>query len=470
MKGIRLLLRRRCLLIYSLAATIAVLFGVFAGQLRSAAVAQENRAQSVFDTTVSYVVQFYPLWFTHFQSLFSSKNRLIGPDRISHIYQAVVAINDDTLYASTILTLETEPVILTIPKTSVRYSILSLDLYGNILNTDIPSQTPGIYALTGPGYVGPIPPRATRIDMSLSTSILIFRADKYSSSNQDLTREAEVFRRRLRLQPHSEWKNDRRGGHTLILPELAFALPVKTIADDLIKLAPIKFLQQLQTAIANSDIPPLSPSAQALSDRFDRLFARKDIDREKFKAGARAAHQMILDNYINDNAGRTNWTTFTDIGAWGNNVLNRASITEFCQFCNGRSTAAYYHAFKDDRGRPLDGSAVGGTGSRGYILTFPKRRIPKAERFWSVTAYTPNSVELIKNSARKYVVASYTPKLQYNSNGSISIYMTRKLPVGIPMANWLPIPDGPFNIMLRIYGPDRAAIHNRYIPPAIKRR
>jgi hypothetical protein len=242
--------------------------GALIGPWRTAANAQpaanerQARAQSAYDTTVSYVIEFYPLWFTHFQSLFSSKNRLIGPDRISHVYQAVVAINDDTLYASTILTLEAEPVILTVPKTSVRYSILSLDLYVNILDQLIPSQTPGIYALTAPGYMGKIPPRATRIDMSLNTSILIFRADKYSSSSQgsqDLTREAEVFRSRLRMQTYSDWKNDRLGGHTLILPELAFALPVKTIADDLIKLAPIKFLQQLQTAIASSDIPPLSP-------------------------------------------------------------------------------------------------------------------------------------------------------------------------------------------------------------------
>jgi len=47
---------------------------------------------------------------------------------------------------------------------------------------------------------------------------------------------------------------------------------------------------------------------------------------------------LILDNYLN-NTGRTNWITFTNIGAWGRNALDRASITEFIQFGNGRSTA-----------------------------------------------------------------------------------------------------------------------------------
>jgi hypothetical protein len=53
---------------------------------------------SPFNTTVAYVAQFYPLWFTYYQSLLAStnRNRLVGPDRISPIYHYVVAINVDT--------------------------------------------------------------------------------------------------------------------------------------------------------------------------------------------------------------------------------------------------------------------------------------------------------------------------------------------------------------------------------------
>ena len=36
---------------------------------------------SPFDTTVAYVVQFYPLWFTYYQSLLPTPNRLAGPNR-----------------------------------------------------------------------------------------------------------------------------------------------------------------------------------------------------------------------------------------------------------------------------------------------------------------------------------------------------------------------------------------------------
>src|SRR5919197_3345391 len=51
---------------------------------------------SPFDTTLAYVVQFYPLWFTYYQSQLLTPNRLGGSNRISPIYHYVVAINVDT--------------------------------------------------------------------------------------------------------------------------------------------------------------------------------------------------------------------------------------------------------------------------------------------------------------------------------------------------------------------------------------
>jgi hypothetical protein len=40
----------------------------------------------------------------------------------------------------------------------------------------------------------------------------------------------------------------------------------------------------------------------------------------------------------------------------------------------------------------------------------------------------------------------------------------------VPMANWLPIPPGTFNIMLRVYGPEGTVADNTYVPPGIRRR
>lgn len=454
----------------------------FAGTQEVAPTAQAMSQDDALATTVAYVEQFYPLWFTYYQSQYASVNRLAGPDRVSPLYQIVVAINVDTLYASTFVDLAEQPLILSIPATTVSYSVLTLDPYGDIFESGVPSQSPGTalpattYALTGPGFQGTLPAGVTRIEMPLDFTTLIFRADRFSPEGEDQTDEANQFRMSLETQSLCLYEHlpcpsgSSNGGTTLIVPEVITAVPFKTAADELIAHDPIAFLKQMQVAVASSNTPPLSPLAQDLSERFDRLFGSgdfsapgSDAQRADFVAGARAAHQAMLDRYLT-HTDATNWIHFTNIGAWGDDVVERSAITEFIQYGNGIATAAYYHAFKDGNGVPLDGSR------HGYVLNFPAGQLPDAERFWSITAYTPSSVELVRNSADKYVVARYTPGLAYNADGSLSVYMTSDLPKGVPAANWLPIPRGRFNVMLRVYGvvPDSSVADDTYVPPAIR--
>lgn len=415
-----------------------------------------------FRTTLAYVTQFYPLWFTHGQSRFAGQNVLIGPVRVSPLYQAVVAINVDTIYTSAVVYVESEPAILTVPPTRATYSVLVLDPYGNIYETGIKGA--GRYGLTAPGYSGPLPAGATRIEMPFNVTTLIFRADKYSETGEDMTLHARAFRASLRLQSRTDYNHHAAGGRTRIVPEVFYSIPFKTAADTLIRRTPITFLRQLQQAVHSSNTPPFSPDELALSDEFDRLFADWQTDQHAFRKGARRAHTLLINNYLS-HRGPTNWITFNNIGNWGDNALDRASITEFIQYGNGRGTAAYYHAFRDGSGAPLHGSR-----RRGYVLTFAKNQIPEAQRFWSLTAYTPDSIELIRNSARKYAVARYTPGLQYNADGSLTIYISKTQPRGVPMANWLPVTNRPFNVMLRVYGPDGSVADKTYVPPAIRRR
>jgi hypothetical protein len=433
---------------------------------------------SPFNTTVAYVVQFYPLWFTYYQSqlAFFNRNNLVGPNRISPIYHYVVAINVDTLYASTYLDLSAEPVVLTIPESTppfTSYSILMLDPYGDLLdaNPPIPPMTPGSYALIGPGgFTGTLPQGVTPIEMPLDFSALIFRADKFSSAGKDQSEQANDFRKALTTQTLSEY--DPLGGTaTKIVPEIFFSVPFKTTADDLIAHDPIAFLRQLQRAVESDHTPPPSPYEEALRNRFNSLFPN-NANRSELSGGAQAAHELILDRYITFThwtSTPTYWIHFTDIGDWGNQVVERSAITEFIQYANNIQAAAYYHVFKDADGKPLDGSDP-----RGYVMTFPQGPAPEADRFWSVTAYTPEAIELVPNLTRKYAVASYTPGLQppTTEDGPVSIYMARQLPAGVPVANWLPIPPGAFNIMLRVYGPTSGGTvaDNTYVPPGIKRR
>jgi hypothetical protein len=420
-----------------------------------------------FATTVAYVVQFYPLWFTYNQTGVSDRlgtsNDIVAPDRLTPLSHFIVANNYDTLYAGVYLDLRTEPVIVTLPKTSIGYSILTLDPYGTIIET-APPPAPGTYALTGPTFSGALPAGITPIPMPINFPSMWFRAPKYAPNNQNQIEEAEVFRAALRAQTLSESISDPSGGATKILPERNFAKSFKLLADSLIARAPIKFLKQLQTAVAAPNTPPLSPSEQKLSSSFDALFGDGTAQQSEFSAGAQKAHALIVDNYLT-HTGPTNWIHFTNIGDWGDAVLDRSSITEFLQASNGISTAAYYDTFVDATGAPLQGGNEGA-----YVLTFPSGQLPSARLFWSVTAYTPDAIELVPNPAHKYVVARYTPGLQYNPDGSLSIYMATSCLVGVPTANWLPVPPSEFSVVLRVYGPQGDVADNTYIPPGIQNR
>ncbi|MDE3158330.1 MAG: DUF1254 domain-containing protein, partial [Acidobacteriota bacterium] len=261
---------------------------------------------SPFDTTVAYVAQFYPLWFTYYQRLLGTlnTNHLVGSDRVSPIYHFAVAVNVDTLYASSFLDLSAEPVVVTIPTRpsfpSVNFSILMLDPYGDLLpaSASIP-KTPGSYALIGPGgFTGTLPSGVTPITLPLNYSFLAFRADKFTPTGENQIAQAEAFRRSLKSQTLSDYREDRRGGATKILPEILFAVPFKTTADDLIAHQPIAFLRQLQKAVAARYTPPFSAYEEAVSDRFDSLFGNGNMNRSEFSDGAQAAHELILDRYL----------------------------------------------------------------------------------------------------------------------------------------------------------------------------
>jgi hypothetical protein len=65
-------------------------------------------------------------------------------------------------------------------------------------------------------------------------------------------------------------------------------------------------------------------------------------------------------------------------------------------------------------------------------------------------------------------VGSYTPGLVKGNGGSVSIYIGPQQPKGVPQPNWLPVPRGGFNLMLRVYGPEGKVASDTYVPPAAR--
>ncbi len=203
------------------------------------------------------------------------------------LYHAVVAPNDDTLYANTVVNVTKEPVIFTIPATKDHYSVLSTDAFGDVNDTGI--ATAGTYGLIEPHWQGTLPLGVTPVSLPANITGLIVRVDKYAPDGQNEEPEAERFRRELRAAPLSEYERNPHARPTNILPLFYFSIPFKGIADDLITKDPIGFLGQLQKAVASTIPPPLTSQEQAISAQFNALFSASNRNDSGFMQGSRCA-------------------------------------------------------------------------------------------------------------------------------------------------------------------------------------
>ena len=439
--------------------------------------------QDGYNVAYEYTVRFYPRFFTWMQFQINSENskrqgagtnianRLTGPLGMGPEYKVVVAINDDTIYAEAFLDVSEGPVILTIPAYPNKYSVLQLDVYGNILSTALSSAPPsggGVYAFVAPDYSGDLPNDATRVELPYPLTTIAIRTDKYSSTGEDLIQAANEFRSNLSLKTYNNYEPDK-SGRTLVLPLFFFAPSVKLMADEGLAKAPEAFLATVQEAMASPTTQPITDDDRALMQRFDTAFAeaREMVDHDsaplaEIIRGAQAAYAAIINRW-QSHRGSTNWIHFDNIGHWGTAYLDRAALTEYIQVGNDRTAAYYANAFVDASGLPLDG------GSFGYTIEFAKDQLPEYQRFWSLTAYTPEYIELVPNSLDKYVVASYTPGLVTAPDGSVTIHVQADPPKTSSTANWLPVPKGHFSLLFRVYGPEGSALDGTYVPPKIHR-
>ena len=52
-------------------------------------------------------------------------------------------------------------------------------------------------------------------------------------------------------------------------------------------------------------------------------------------------------------------------------------------------------------------------------------------------------------------------------DGSFTIYMQKDSPGAVKDLNWLPAPDGPMYVVMRIYWPKETALNGSWKPPAV---
>ncbi len=119
----------------------------------------------------------------------------------------------------------------------------------------------------------------------------------------------------------------------------------------------------------------------------------------------------------------------------------------------------YLFGTKDKAGQPLDGATT-------YHLLVPPK-VP-AHQYWSATAYDYATHALIRDvgwGSR----SSLTPGLQTNADGSTDLYFAPKAPDG-KESNWIPTKaGGKFELIFRLYGPEKPLFDKAWVLPDPKR-
>ena len=105
-----------------------------------------------------------------------------------------------------------------------------------------------------------------------------------------------------------------------------------------------------------------------------------------------------------------------------------------------------------------------------YTLTFPAGQLPPANAFWSVTMYDAKTQLLVANPLDRYLINSpMLPSLRKNADGSITLYIQQDSPGAEKESNWLPAPDGPIYVVMRLYWPKPAALDGTWRPAPVVR-
>jgi hypothetical protein len=97
----------------------------------------------------------------------------------------------------------------------------------------------------------------------------------------------------------------------------------------------------------------------------------------------------------------------------------------------------------DTKGMQMDGKST-------YSITFTTNNLPPVNGFWSLTIY--NKYHLFEvNELNRYSLGTKNKDLQFNEDGSLTLYAGPKAPSVELESNWLPAPEGVFSLYIRAY-------------------
>lgn len=381
---------------------------------------------------------------------------------------AVTAPNADTLYSTAWLDLSKEPIVFSHPDMGERfYMFPMLDAYTNVIRTPGARDDGGAaatYVLTGPGWKGgPLPLRAQEIKSPTNTVWILGRT--YSTGTPEDYAKVHRLQAQYDLHPLSAGRARKPLGH--VDPSVDEKTAVRNQVD---AMTGEQFFS-IATQMMGSNPP--APADAPIVERMARLglVAGRPFDLSRLPATVAAAvtsapkagQDQIKAKLAQGGVQFVNgWMLTLKTGTYGTDYAQRALVTAIGLGANKPEQAVYPFAAKDSTGAQLDGSQA-------YAVHFAAGQMPPAKSFWSITMYTPQFF-FFPNPMKRYTVSSRT-HLHKNADGSVDVYFQHDKPLAPEQqANWLPAPNGPFVLMMRLYWPEvtqPSILDGSWKPPAV---
>ena len=368
------------------------------------------------------------------------------------------APNSDTLYLRGWFDLKDEPIVIRAPDTAGRYYTLAITDFRSEVQ-HVGRRTTGTrqrdFVLVGPGFQGELPDDLAVVRLPTHQVWILGRV--LVRGPPDLAAASAVLTG-FEAVPLAQWRQGVR--RTPAAAELPIGEPWRPTET-------LEFFAVLNWWLRDN---PRVAAEEALLAQFDAIGFGPDTVFDAGKASeatrrgllraiddARAMLRAASRRPLTDV--RNGWMFPLALGRYGYDYLLRATVV-FGGYANLPEETVYAALTADSQGRPL-------TGERDYLLRFPAGARPPVGAFWSLSAYRNADFSFMENAAGRYSVGDHFPDFRTAADGSFVVRISKR-PPSDPAENWLPVGDGPFYLIMRLYEPGPAVLDGRYAPPAIE--
>jgi hypothetical protein len=364
---------------------------------------------------------------------------------------AIVTPNSDTPYSFLWMDLRAEPMVLSVPAVEKsRYYAVQLEddntFNFGYIGSRATGNDAGDYMVVGPDWKGETPAGIKKVFRSSTQFALAgYRTQLFNPADMPKVVKVQAG---YKVQPLSAYLKQP-------APAAAPAINFPKIDKEMVK---TNFLEYLDFAL---QFAPAGPEEQAIRAKLARIgigagktFDFKDLSLEHkaevalgMKDGEAKVTQAA-DNLGKDINGWKVSSPFGDRAFFNGDWLLRAAGAKAGIYGNDAVEATYPMTKTLANGEPLDGS------KNNYTLTFAAKEFPPVNAFWSVTMYDGKTQFLIENPINRYLINSpMLPGMKKNPDGSLTLHIQNKSPGKDKESNWLPAPDGPIYLVMRIYWP-----------------